>query len=30
MFVFAAKGQGVLINYPSEAELQRASWSHPA
>lgn len=27
MFVFAAKGEGVLITYPSEAELQRGLWS---
>jgi cyclase len=27
MFVFAAKGQGVLINYPSGSELQERLWS---
>jgi imidazole glycerol-phosphate synthase subunit HisF len=27
MFVFAAKGQGVLISYPSESELQEHFWS---
>jgi cyclase len=27
MFVFAAKGQGVLISYPSECELQERFWS---
>jgi imidazole glycerol-phosphate synthase subunit HisF len=27
MFVFAAKGEGVLINYPSESELQEHLWS---
>jgi cyclase len=27
MFVFAAKGQGVLISYPSEAELEEGFWS---
>jgi cyclase len=27
MFVFATKGQGVLINYPSESELQEHFWS---
>jgi cyclase len=27
MFVFAAKGQGVLISYPSEAELEESLWS---
>ncbi|HYC37552.1 MAG TPA: AglZ/HisF2 family acetamidino modification protein [Usitatibacter sp.] len=26
MFVFAAQGQGVLITYPSPAELQRGLW----
>lgn len=30
MFVFAAKGEGVLINYPSQPELQRHFWSHLA
>jgi imidazole glycerol-phosphate synthase subunit HisF len=28
MFVFAAKGQGMLINYPSESELRENLWSH--
>lgn len=28
MFVFSAKGEGVLISYPSEAELQEQLWSH--
>jgi cyclase len=27
MFVFAKKGEGVLINYPSEPELQEHFWS---
>jgi imidazole glycerol-phosphate synthase subunit HisF len=27
MFVFAAKGEGVLISYPSESELQEHFWS---
>jgi hypothetical protein len=27
MFVFAAKGEGVLITYPSECELQDQCWS---
>jgi cyclase len=27
MFVFAAKGEGVLINYPSESELHERFWS---
>jgi cyclase len=27
MFVFAKKGEGVLINYPSESELQEHFWS---
>jgi cyclase len=27
MFVFAAKGEGVLINYPSESQLQEHLWS---
>jgi cyclase len=27
MFVFAAPGEGVLISYPSEAELQEQVWS---
>lgn len=27
MFVFAAKGEGVLINYPSESKLQEHLWS---
>jgi imidazole glycerol-phosphate synthase subunit HisF len=27
MFVFAAKGQGVLISYPSDSELQEHFWS---
>jgi imidazole glycerol-phosphate synthase subunit HisF len=30
MFVFAAKGQGVLISYPSECELQERFWSRLA
>jgi imidazole glycerol-phosphate synthase subunit HisF len=30
MFVFAAKGEGVLINYPSASELQEQFWSHLA
>jgi cyclase len=30
MFVFAAKGQGVLISYPSERELQEHFWSRLA
>jgi cyclase len=30
MFVFAAKGQGVLISYPSETELQERFWSRLA
>lgn len=28
MFVFAAKGEGMLINYPSEPELRENLWSH--
>ena len=28
MFVFAAKDQGVLINYPSQSELQEHLWNH--
>lgn len=28
MFVFAAKGEGMLINYPSESELHEHLWSH--
>lgn len=28
MFVFAARGEGVLINYPSQSELQEHFWSH--
>jgi cyclase len=27
MFVFAAKGQGMLINYPSQSELQEQLWN---
>jgi len=27
MFVFAAKGEGVLISYPSESELQEQFWN---
>ena len=27
MFVFATKGEGMLINYPSESELQEHLWS---
>jgi cyclase len=27
MFVFAAKGEGMLINYPSESELEEHLWS---
>jgi cyclase len=30
MFVFSAKGEGVLISYPSESELQEQLWSHVA
>lgn len=30
MFVFAAKGEGVLITYPSEPELQEYFWSRLA
>jgi cyclase len=30
MFVFAARGEGVLINYPSESELQERFWSRIA
>ncbi len=28
MFVFAAKGEGMLISYPSESELNENLWSH--
>jgi cyclase len=28
MFVYSAKGEGVLISYPSESELQEKLWSH--
>ena len=30
LFVFAAKGEGVLITYPSEGELEEQCWSRPA
>jgi cyclase len=30
MFVFAAKGEGVLINYPAQSQLEEEFWCHLA